>query len=983
MNVTILMKNYNTDTREIRIFISSTFQDMHPERDFLMHKVFPVLRDYADRRAVSLVPVDLRWGITDEEARSGKVIQICLEEIENSHPFFIGMLGDRYGWCPSVDDISRNRTLMERWGQWLGKDIDDGLSVTEIEMQYGVLRNSQQLNAMFFIRNQNQPDTDSRLTKLKSAVDANSRYPVIHYSSLEEMGRNVEKYFRELVDRLYPEADLSGLALARSVRNSFISARTRLYRMPDKVDALCQRFLAGDIPAMVLDGPSGIGKSAFMANFYARYHDEYDIVCHFVGDGFSQGNIDAVVGNICEEIAALYDLHLPVDIGSRINEVLPEMFAAIPAGRKLILQIDALNQLVDDAGAKLMRWLPEAPDNVLYMLSTLPEDATYGVLMNRGYGRTKFGRLEPEERSIMVTDYLRMHSKSFSESQTQRIVASEVFANNFVMRSLLDELIAYGHFDTLDERIDFYLDSADAVDFFNRVLSRFEDDFGRDIVGRALSVIAFSRAGLPEAEVMDIARIRQIEWSTLLCSFRSFVSAANGRLLFSHQMMHRAIKSRYAYLHDRIRQAIIEYFADIKSPRAYSELAWQYAACGDRQSLYQLLIRREVFEALYADVPYELARYWAMLRVDRKSCKKYSFERYFTQIAPDDPMATVVFLSALGTFARDMLYDFTLARSCFFMAAPYARQNADDILTIDLYENLADVYIKMEDSTKPFLYLEKSLALKKSIYGSDHPAVARTLLKLANAFIAADDDYKGVAEKYASEAYRIFVDAYGPEYPAVSDAVITLGFLHENEEEMQRGIDIRRRIFGERHPLVADAYVQMAQEPWVSDTDRLYEKAIGIYRESYGESDPRYRNAVVARSVDSHYILFLSAVVLPLVLGAVSWGIWGFYAALQITVALYCLLFFGYIVRMFHRNQDYSMLGPMIGVCSLPNILLAGVPALVRDFSDNWPWALGVIGIYVALMYWYAVIDTRHDKNIIDDFDDDDGRDARKRLMKI
>ena len=83
--------------RTVRVFISSTFRDMHAERDHLVKVVFPELRERMAGRHLHLVDIDLRWGITEEEAEQGKALEICLEEIERSRPFFIGMLGERYG----------------------------------------------------------------------------------------------------------------------------------------------------------------------------------------------------------------------------------------------------------------------------------------------------------------------------------------------------------------------------------------------------------------------------------------------------------------------------------------------------------------------------------------------------------------------------------------------------------------------------------------------------------------------------------------------------------------------------------------------------------------------------------------------------------------------------------------------------------------------------------------------------------------------
>lgn len=109
---------------------------MQAERDYLMTKTFPRLRALAQERNVSLVEVDLRWGITkEEEGQSGKVVFTCLNEIEQSHPFFIGILGNRYGWCPEEKDLMSNEVFRQRYG-WIARDIHHRLSMTEIEIQY-------------------------------------------------------------------------------------------------------------------------------------------------------------------------------------------------------------------------------------------------------------------------------------------------------------------------------------------------------------------------------------------------------------------------------------------------------------------------------------------------------------------------------------------------------------------------------------------------------------------------------------------------------------------------------------------------------------------------------------------------------------------------------------------------------------------------------------------------------------------------------
>lgn len=132
--------------RSIRLFLSSTFRDFGEERDLLVKRVFPALRARLKDRFVELVDVDLRWGITVEEAERGDVLPICLAEIDRARPYFIGMLGERYGWIPSPESFAPD--LIERQ-PWLKKHLG-GKSVTELEILHGVLNNRRMKGRAFF-----------------------------------------------------------------------------------------------------------------------------------------------------------------------------------------------------------------------------------------------------------------------------------------------------------------------------------------------------------------------------------------------------------------------------------------------------------------------------------------------------------------------------------------------------------------------------------------------------------------------------------------------------------------------------------------------------------------------------------------------------------------------------------------------------------------------------------------------------------------
>ena len=90
----------------VHIFISSTFNDMHAERDYLVKQVFPELREWCERRKLRLVDIDLRWGVTEQDATTQNVVKVCLDRIDDCRPFFLCFLGQRRGWVPKEEEIS-------------------------------------------------------------------------------------------------------------------------------------------------------------------------------------------------------------------------------------------------------------------------------------------------------------------------------------------------------------------------------------------------------------------------------------------------------------------------------------------------------------------------------------------------------------------------------------------------------------------------------------------------------------------------------------------------------------------------------------------------------------------------------------------------------------------------------------------------------------------------------------------------------------
>ena len=128
--------------RRYNIFISSTFKDMDFERDVIKFRIIPALNRRFRERRVELQAIDLRLGVNtsnmSEAESERKVLSVCTSCIESARPFFIGLIGKRYGWIPPV----------ERWKEFMAGLSDEdreiladtaGCSVTEMEIVYGAL----------------------------------------------------------------------------------------------------------------------------------------------------------------------------------------------------------------------------------------------------------------------------------------------------------------------------------------------------------------------------------------------------------------------------------------------------------------------------------------------------------------------------------------------------------------------------------------------------------------------------------------------------------------------------------------------------------------------------------------------------------------------------------------------------------------------------------------------------------------------------
>jgi len=130
----------NPKWKSFSVFVSSTFKDMHAERDYLIKVIFPELEEKFEKHKIHLNIIDLRWGIDttgieNEADREKEIIRVCMDEIKRCRPFFIGIIGDRYGWIPPKELISDLKYFKDQ-------NPEENKSITHHEMEFGILNNT-------------------------------------------------------------------------------------------------------------------------------------------------------------------------------------------------------------------------------------------------------------------------------------------------------------------------------------------------------------------------------------------------------------------------------------------------------------------------------------------------------------------------------------------------------------------------------------------------------------------------------------------------------------------------------------------------------------------------------------------------------------------------------------------------------------------------------------------------------------------------
>lgn len=569
---------------ELRVFISSTFQDLQEEREHLVKKVFPEVRARCRERGITFTEVDLRWGVTEEDVTSGRVIRTCLEEIDRTRPYFIGITGDRYGFVPQTSAVQADPELLDRF-PWIAQALAQGASLTDLEFRHGALNQASETelkHSIFFFRQRLWGRDAASVDRMKIiAMERRVRekgFRVQQYHDAAMLGDQVRAELLDILDRDFADSKPpTPLESERMKHEAFAASRRHAY-LPNKeyVDRL-DTFAKSDEAPIVIYAESGAGKSSLLAHWAESYRErnpETAVIEHYIGIGASATDHYGVMRHIMEEIKARYDRTEEIP---GTPEELERQFAnwlGFTLQNPVVVIIDGVNQL-SGAAAKL-EWVPRFwPKNIRFIITVATEE-TRNDLKQRNWSEMTIRLLEPHERKTIIVQFLREYGKALANHEIDRIANDPKCAHPLFLRTLLEELRIFGSHQLLGDRVTKCLDTDSTDELFQVVLERMEGDFSVQQVQDVMSLLWAARTGLAESELVDVTGIGRLDISMITMSLDYHLLRSEGLLTFFHDFLRRAVEARYLNGDEdkRLRHlALADYFEKIVMDLAEKELA--------------------------------------------------------------------------------------------------------------------------------------------------------------------------------------------------------------------------------------------------------------------------------------------------------------------------------------------------------------------------------------------------------------------------
>ena len=524
-----------------KFFISSTFQDMHAERDMIQNIVQPAVNQKLNEQGEYVLFSDLRWGIdTMTDSTERRILDSCFDEIYSCKPYFIVFIGGRYGWIPSNDLVIPYK---DRFGD---VDILDK-SVTELEVLYALKLNANELGrCMFYFKDDAEyenKDTKKRIEELKQKIKRVAPSQIRHYNTITNKDTEVELSNQLITDICAILSTDKPLSWQERIANQMkVKYETAL---PGITSQWLDGLNSESIDLAVLLFPECRVKESFIINFSSQ------IKCSsnkgFLNRLFSRGNkiVNSIYINVggTKDISETYDLqkylifqiceisktNVPlienlsdVKLRSLMSNLLTDY---VKSGDELYIIISEYDKLIDPQNTK---WMPDYIKNVKWVISlsdqSIAESLPSSTHKKSIYGTSHLGDT-PFDKQIAAYE---KWSRKTVALRVKEAIKALPYADDYMMLEVIFNRLM--HFDGKDipsgdtkdlpHYMEQYIKNVPYDNGNNREAVRYLlrgdfEKFNSELCEFIFVCMAFFNRGLMISDIEKIAQLIGLPWTEL------------------------------------------------------------------------------------------------------------------------------------------------------------------------------------------------------------------------------------------------------------------------------------------------------------------------------------------------------------------------------------------------------------------------------------------------------------------------------------
>ena len=620
--------------RVLSVFISSTFSDMHFERDYLKMHVFPQINEELKKYSISLRVVDLRWGINTfeqtQESIESKVIRVCFDEIDRSRPFFIGLIGNRYGWIPPLSsDI-----------EFHGKYLLEGNSITSMEIEYAILQQSGIAGCVFMERDASclgDMDADVReqyddayssdakirdenplkIQKLKQHIkqrlhqdgkeDCYHQYCPIwngkEFEGLDEFGDVVKRtMLREVLSLYSQNVSEEPFKDEFESQDNYLSLKlATAYNRNSLLQELIKKIKEAK-GVLAINGISGIGKSctyALLVDYFTKYPDDYIVLYHTTSTGMSGRDLYHMLERWNYQLETAAQIaHIECDNIKDTITYFVNLLKKASGTRKILMFVDATDGFISDDYTEYLSFYPRAlNDKWLMICTTTPDYVNKIVQYHRSAENFVMPLLAEVDARAIIDRFYSYNRKELYSQNLSRLLEKEHngvscyssplwlnIALNFLLSLSAQDFLKicaesddfnYGLINYINHQIDSFPESEEEL--FRNFLLNLKKFYG-DLPIRLFNLLSLSYNGLDEKtiETMLGEEWNPLNFAIVRSFFRDFLVEQGDRKTW--QIMHQKckIKVSNAEAESICKQLSSYYIEQIQQGENVSDNLWYY-----------------------------------------------------------------------------------------------------------------------------------------------------------------------------------------------------------------------------------------------------------------------------------------------------------------------------------------------------------------------------------------------------------------------